>query len=329
MPNKLRKLLEEAEACDKAANRATCGKGPGTLRKALEDACHSFARFTNDDVVTAPGRKATRNDYYEQWADKLTAIGKIVLAGKLENKLEEMQAEDDLHKAAAIELVILACKASRRKEVTIALREIAKKQIMRRSVISWMRRLPEVIWPSEMPAMPQAEQERLALPIAASPPLEHEIKPTAQPRQMMAPLDRAAIGILDKTTCVAFKLRRTRWEERARFRISKGIEESLLRAFAEGEGYLAKKDAISQLGGVVTGGEAAKLMKNQLKPAISRLRSKIKRALRLGQKDDPLPWQEDSRGWRAAIQIGYAISEDNKYAQSEDRPTFKLRSQLA
>jgi hypothetical protein len=41
------------------------------------------------------------------------------------------------------------------------------------------------------------------------------------------------------------------------------------------------------------------------------------------QKADPLPWDRHTRGWRAEIQIGYAVQGE------EGRLQFKLKEELS
>jgi hypothetical protein len=139
-----------------------------------------------------------------------------------------------------------------------------------------------------------------------------------------------AIGQDHSRSWVVFAKYQGHWREKRKLTpsISKKTEETLIVAFADGGGILGKYDAIRLFADKPSADVAQKIFENTVKPAMSRLRNKLRTALNLPKDVDPLPWEESSKGWQAAIQVGYAVPNDSAHAGASCGLTFKTRKDL-
>jgi hypothetical protein len=114
--------------------------------------------------------------------------------------------------------------------------------------------------------------------------------------------------------------------------VAKGRQEELLAAFAEGEGYMSKDEALKLAGKSSLKNNKMKLFSN-IKSELSHLRQLIRKTAGLpevakGIRLDPLRWERSSHGWRAEVSIGYAITKDDDHIDSNNRLRFKLYHEL-
>ena len=134
-------------------------------------------------------------------------------------------------------------------------------------------------------------------------------------------LDRQAIGF-DGEKWYVFSRYGHEWRERGMLKgISKGDTQALLEAFANGGGFLSKTTAVNMR--CFSSCDAKELMAKTISPNLSRLRKAIRIKLKLSKKTDPLPWDQERKGWVAAIQVGYAVPGDQARLQ------FKTRQDLS
>src|SRR5262249_54748176 len=104
--------------------------------------------------------------------------------------------------------------------------------------------------------------------------------------------------------------------------ISKGRQAKLLGAFAKGGGQLDKVAALKLERFNFSDGDVDAVM-DIIKAEMSKLRKIIRKAIRVADKKaDPLPYDETQKGWRAEIQIGYAVQEDRQHLGGERRLRF-------
>jgi hypothetical protein len=97
---------------------------------------------------------------------------------------------------------------------------------------------------------------------------------------------------------------------------------------ADGGGFLEKLVALKLVRRNFSLGEVDKLM-GKIKPEISKLRKIIRKTIGVETtRFDPLPFDEVQKGWRAEIQIGYAVQEDGEHLGGERRLRFKTREEL-
>src|SRR5262249_16040901 len=138
-----------------------------------------------------------------------------------------------------------------------------------------------------------------------------------------------AIGLESGNRWHLFKKVEGEWRQQGIVRgISKGRQAKLLEGFAEGGGCLTKVVALKIERPNYSAGETDKLM-GKIKPEMSHLRGIIRVAIEVTDtKQDPLPYDEDQKGWRAEIEIGYAVQEDREHLGGEHRLRFKTHEQL-
>jgi hypothetical protein len=143
-------------------------------------------------------------------------------------------------------------------------------------------------------------------------------------------LENWALGLEACNKWYLFKLVKGAWRLQKRFPdVSKGREANLLKALAEGGGFLPKTVAFRLERETYSGGDIEALM-NMIKPAISKLRRKIRAAIQFKHpKVDPLPFDDHRFGWLAKIEIGYAAQADGEHLGADQRLRFKSRSQLS
>lgn len=105
--------------------------------------------------------------------------------------------------------------------------------------------------------------------------------------------------------------------------IAKGWQADLLTRFAEGGGYLSDDEAVKLARRTYSDCDRKQIMK-LITPEISKLRKVIHKNMGCtGLSTDPLPRDKQRKGWQAAVQIGFAIKND------EDRLEFKLFQELS
>jgi hypothetical protein len=137
-----------------------------------------------------------------------------------------------------------------------------------------------------------------------------------------------ALGVEHGDKWHVFKKFSGQWRHKGRLTISEGREHELLIKFAENGGRLEKYEAIRLINSSPSPRDAARIMRTMLKTSISRLRSKIREALGLSNTSDPLPWEGPSKGWRAAIEIGYAVQPGSEHDGAGEYLQFRTYEQL-
>lgn len=157
---------------------------------------------------------------------------------------------------------------------------------------------------------------------------DHATNTKAKPNSSSPRWNQWAIGLETKEKWHLFKLVNGDWRPQRLLEVPRGRQDKLLCAFAKGGGLLAKVNALKLERANYSAGEVDKLM-GRIKPEISNLRENIRGAIGVGEsRADPLPYEHSSQGWRAAIQIGYAVQEDGLHLGSENRLRFKTWDQL-
>jgi hypothetical protein len=96
---------------------------------------------------------------------------------------------------------------------------------------------------------------------------------------------------------------------------AEGLQENLLLAFAAGGGLLEREESI-EIAKKTSKKREYKSLLALVRPEMSRLRFLIKESIEIpkdskGKRSDPLPWEGSSKCWRAKIQIGYAVLDDD------------------
>jgi hypothetical protein len=126
-----------------------------------------------------------------------------------------------------------------------------------------------------------------------------------------------------------FKKIKGEWQHQGRMRgIAKGRQAKLMKAFAEGGGFLSKDDALKLERANYSPGDVDKLMA-LINPELAKLRAAIRDASKVKDTTaNPLPFDDLAKGWRAEIEIGFAVQDDGKHIGGENRLRFKTQSQL-
>jgi hypothetical protein len=110
--------------------------------------------------------------------------------------------------------------------------------------------------------------------------------------------------------------------------ISKGRQANLMRAFADGGGFLSKADALRLERSIYSVSDTDKLM-GRITPELTKVRNAIRAAVGVkNNKADPLPFDDNLQGWQAQIAIGYAVQDDRDWVGGARRLRFKTREQL-
>jgi hypothetical protein len=138
-----------------------------------------------------------------------------------------------------------------------------------------------------------------------------------------------AIGSEDGAKWHLFRQNKGEWRQQRLVKgIAKGMQANLLKKFVEGGGFLEKTEALKLVHRTWSPGDVDKLM-GKIKPEMSRLRTTIRKAIGVTtSQGDPLPFDEIQKGWRAEIQIGYALQEDGEHLGGERRLRFKSHDEL-
>jgi hypothetical protein len=129
------------------------------------------------------------------------------------------------------------------------------------------------------------------------------------------PLDRYAVAIEHGKAVHVFTFFGTeekgQWQHRGQLKppLSPGAEYDLFELFVKSGGGLKKDAAVKSFRKTVSSDEKAKIYQAQVKPVLSRIRTKLRESLGLG-KIDPIPWDKPTRSYIARIQVGYAIQDD-------------------
>lgn len=113
------------------------------------------------------------------------------------------------------------------------------------------------------------------------------------------------------------------WRDQARVQVSKGRQNRLLEAFLAGDGLLSRQAALRSEGVREQSSDAARKAIKRVRPELTNLRNAIRDAAGIAESDaDPLP-PDGSRGWRAALALGYAVK-----SLETGRLEFKTRDQM-
>jgi hypothetical protein len=138
-----------------------------------------------------------------------------------------------------------------------------------------------------------------------------------------------AFGYEIKNRWHIFKKVRGDWQHQGVLRnLSTGLQTQLMEGFAEGGGFLALRDAIETERPNCPAGERQRV-KNNIFPGLTRLRKVLRAAMNLENSNpDPLPYFDDPAGWRAEVEIGYAVEEDCSSTGGKKRLRFKNKEQL-
>jgi hypothetical protein len=92
--------------------------------------------------------------------------------------------------------------------------------------------------------------------------------------------------------------------------LSRGKVQQIMQQLAEGEGFVSRAN-LARLIFKAPFPNRSKY-KGQVLTALSRLHTVIRTNVRCTTKANPLPWDKCQQGWRATIQIGYAIQQDSE-----------------
>src|SRR5262249_31410495 len=84
----------------------------------------------------------------------------------------------------------------------------------------------------------------------------------------------------------------------------------LLQKFAEAAGFLSKEQGIKLYRETHSALEAKQIHRQRLQPAVSRLRTILRNAIGVERGIQLFSWDKNVKGWRADIEIGFAILED-------------------
>jgi hypothetical protein len=141
---------------------------------------------------------------------------------------------------------------------------------------------------------------------------------------------RVAIGLEAGNKWHLFRQFKGEWRQHKLVTgISKGRQASFLKALADHGGFLTKVEFLKSQRETFSGADVGKLM-NTIKPEISKLRKAIRTAASVTDtRADPLPFETQQNGWRAAIKIGYAVQDDGDHLGGERRLRFKTREELS
>jgi hypothetical protein len=132
-----------------------------------------------------------------------------------------------------------------------------------------------------------------------------------------------AVGIEHSDVWHVFKKFGDGWRHQGRLQnLSLGRQSEILKAFAEGGGFLSDHNALTQVRRTYGESDHKRIMKI-LKPQISHLRHVLGAATQVtNSKADPLPRDRQLHGWQSRIYIGYAIEVGGKLQ-------FRTREQLS
>ena len=134
-----------------------------------------------------------------------------------------------------------------------------------------------------------------------------------------------AVGVGGKQDWWLFHQNLGRWEQRRKLKIPSGNPHTLLSALAEGSGSMSQGVAYALLRARYSDPTKAELT-NAIKHALSKVKRAIREAIAdcarcdLDNVRNPIP--NVRPGWRAAIQIGYAVVNDEK------KVVFRTRQKL-
>lgn len=123
-----------------------------------------------------------------------------------------------------------------------------------------------------------------------------------------------------------FQKYQTQWQQSCRIEIPSGHAESLMQLLAQNEGAISKDEARKALFSDRTG-QSFQKQSRAITYALAKAKSAIRKKIadigryQLNDVDNPIP--QVNPGWRAKIEIGYAIKSD------EGRLEFRLRSQMS
>ena len=93
-----------------------------------------------------------------------------------------------------------------------------------------------------------------------------------------------------------------------------GREYKFLKALAEADGSMTRVDLIKVIKKQFNE-EGFQIFKRTVKPAISRLRQLLRKALGLSGQDNPILWDKSIKGYRVRIEIGFAVRDDQNRTQ--------------
>lgn len=107
-----------------------------------------------------------------------------------------------------------------------------------------------------------------------------------------------------------------------------GFKARFLKELTERNGWLSKSDALRLLKYPYDPSDAKRRM-STVKSGVSRLRRSVLDAIGIeDQKVDPFPYDQQSHGWQAAIEIGYAVQEDTQHTGGGHRLRFRTHKEL-
>jgi hypothetical protein len=160
--------------------------------------------------------------------------------------------------------------------------------------------------------------------------VEEEEEGKQDARQGKAPSCKCwAFGLEDEKRWQVFFKERYAWKhKRLLVNLRGGMPSRLLKAFADGNGCLILHDAIRKLYPGFVVGEAERL-KDRITQELSRLRKTIRMAI--GDKErktKPFLWDENIKGWRAEVEIGFAVKGGDQQAQRGDQLRFLTNQEL-
>ena len=120
-----------------------------------------------------------------------------------------------------------------------------------------------------------------------------------------------------------YKQHQGEWRQQNVVKFSKGSQTDLMLGFSAGAGFLPKTVALKLKRPNFSSADVDPIM-NLIKPEMTNLRDTIRLMIGVNTKDDPLPYDDIQKGWRAEIQIGYAVQHDGENIGGEPACGSKL-----
>jgi len=133
-----------------------------------------------------------------------------------------------------------------------------------------------------------------------------------------------ALGIEHGDVWQVFKRTGDQWRHQGRLRnLSSGRQAELLKAIAEGGGFLSDHAATQLIRKTYSDSDKTRIQKI-VRPVLSQLRKVMREATgAVHTQVDPLPRDKHLHGWQTKIEVGYALQDD------KGKLTFKTREQLS
>lgn len=104
---------------------------------------------------------------------------------------------------------------------------------------------------------------------------------------------------------------RSQWRLQRRVQgLPRGKLQQIMQKLAKGEGFVSQAELTAELCRVPPSNPTK--FKGQVTVPLARLRRVILANLKIDSDQDPIPWSAAQQGWRAEVQVGYAVKEDTQ-----------------